>query len=73
MRSRYFARLGWAAQVCRVLNQEALRFCEILEADNVGIYVWGLRTDEEHLVTTGGVAPYWIDRGSAPSGTPPSP
>ena len=58
---------------CREPNQEDPRFCETLGADNVGIYVWDLRTDEEHLVTTGGVAPYWIDWEDASSGKPSSP
>jgi len=55
---------------CRSTNPEDPEACEELGADNVGIYIWDLETDEERLVTTGGVVPYWIDWGSASIETP---
>jgi hypothetical protein len=39
----------------------------------MGIYRWNLETNEEKLVTTGGILPFWIDWGSAPSGALPAP
>jgi len=44
--------------------------CEFQGPDNLGIYVWDLETDEERLVTTGGIVPYWIDWGGVPTETP---
>lgn len=55
---------------CREPNSENPKACEELGADNVGIYIWDLETDEERLVTTGGVVPYWIDWGDASTETP---
>ncbi|NPA26119.1 MAG: hypothetical protein GXO36_00750 [Chloroflexi bacterium] len=44
--------------------------CEFQGAENLGIYVWDLETDEERLVTTGGIMPYWIDWGSTSTERP---
>ncbi len=55
---------------CIKPNPADEKFCDGLGAENVGIYVWDLETDEERLVTTGGVLPYWIDWGSVSSETP---
>ena len=40
--------------------------CEEKGRDNLGIYIWDLETNEERLVTTGGVFPYWADWGKTP-------
>jgi hypothetical protein len=47
--------------------------CGLQGGNNLGLYRWNLETNEEKLVTTGGILPFWIDWGSAPSRTPPSP
>jgi len=44
--------------------------CEFQGAENLGIYIWDLETDEERLVTTGGIMPYWINWSSASTATP---
>lgn len=47
--------------------------CERLGPGNMGIYIWDLKTDEERLVTTGGIKPYWIDWSKASLETPTVP
>lgn len=51
---------------CIKPNMENPLACEEKGYDNLGIYIWDLETNEERLVTTGGVFPYWINWGSSP-------